>query len=221
MRKSLLCSLLVHTAVLAVFAWHGPAEEARSAPAVAFALAPAEPPAEPEPAPAEPTLPAAPEAAVEEWEPEEAPAEPRFGELPPRVAPPPQTAGPRGLVRLPKPLRREESGPAAKAAAAPAPPAPPAPAAASVTTAPAPKKNDPPEYPAVARRMGQEGTVKLRLRIDREGAVTDAEIVRGSGHRLLDKAALKAARGWTFAPATRDGEPVPGEFVQPVEFRLE
>lgn len=38
-----------------------------------------------------------------------------------------------------------------------------------------------PEYPVISRRMGEEGEVRLLLRIDAEGRVTEASVERSSG----------------------------------------
>ncbi len=49
--------------------------------------------------------------------------------------------------------------------------------------------------------------VELMLEINRQGRVMDARVTR-SGGDALDAAALASARRLTFAPATRDGQPV-------------
>ncbi len=78
--------------------------------------------------------------------------------------------------------------------------------APGVLTGPAPAAgNPPPDYPAEARRKGQEGTVVLRVIIEPDGRVAGATVARSSGFELLDRAALDAARVWRFLPA-RDGD---------------
>lgn len=47
-------------------------------------------------------------------------------------------------------------------------------------------------YPYLARRRGWEGTVVLRLRFDDQEQIDATEIVKSSGHRVLDQAALNA-----------------------------
>ncbi|GAA5507911.1 energy transducer TonB [Novipirellula caenicola] len=80
--------------------------------------------------------------------------------------------------------------------------------------------NAPPEYPAdaVARRL--EGTVKLKLMIDKTGRVERVEIVDSSGHGSLDRAAVEAVQAWQGQPAKRYGHPVTSEEVLPIRFRL-
>lgn len=50
------------------------------------------------------------------------------------------------------------------------------------------------DYPAFARQLGQQGTVLVAIRIDRDGHLLGAEILSSSGHASLDKAALAAVR---------------------------
>lgn len=78
----------------------------------------------------------------------------------------------------------------------------------------------PPVYPQRAIRFGQEGTVLVRAQLSERGDVIDVELREGSGHSLLDKAALKAVRQWLFKPATRDGRAVLATVDLPVHFKL-
>jgi protein TonB len=77
-----------------------------------------------------------------------------------------------------------------------------------------------PAYPERARRAGAEGVVGVRLVLSSDGAVRSAELTRSSGSRLLDEAALAAARASTFAPASRNGLPVEAEAVASYRFEL-
>lgn len=58
----------------------------------------------------------------------------------------------------------------------------------------------PPDYPKVARLRGLEGDVLLRLKVSPEGKAVAAEIIKGSGHQVLDEAALNAVKEWRFHP---------------------
>ncbi|MBT8420682.1 MAG: energy transducer TonB, partial [Gammaproteobacteria bacterium] len=78
-----------------------------------------------------------------------------------------------------------------------------------------------PVYPRMARRRGQEGEVMIRVSILGSGRVGSASVARSSGHRLLDRAALKAIKGWSFQPARRGGKAVTATLTVPVIFRLE
>jgi protein TonB len=49
-------------------------------------------------------------------------------------------------------------------------------------------------YPDAARRQGMQGIVEVRFRIGPEGSVEAVEIVRSSGHALLDQASIDTVR---------------------------
>ncbi|NVK39616.1 MAG: energy transducer TonB [Oceanospirillaceae bacterium] len=78
----------------------------------------------------------------------------------------------------------------------------------------------PPVYPPLARRRGQEGEVMLRLDIDARGEVTGARVLNSSGHPLLDRAAREAGLGWQLMPARINGIAVASYVTIPVQFRL-
>jgi len=65
--------------------------------------------------------------------------------------------------------------------------------------------NEPPEYPADARRLKAEGTVVMALDIDERGRVTNAVIVEHANLPSFDEAALEAAKRWRFKPAANGG----------------
>ena len=60
----------------------------------------------------------------------------------------------------------------------------------------------------VSRASEFHGAVKVQ--ISAEGKVTDAEIVK-SLHPAYDQLVLRAARGWLYKPAQKDGAPIPSE----------
>ncbi len=78
----------------------------------------------------------------------------------------------------------------------------------------------PPVYPSRAIELDQKGEVVVRVQLDTEGAAVEIVLHRGSGHELLDRAALAAVRKWHFLPAVRDGRPVPSWVEIPVRFDL-
>lgn len=82
--------------------------------------------------------------------------------------------------------------------------------------------NTTPPYPIIARRLGWEGTVTLRLSVTEGGRVARAEVVTSSGHDELDRAAQAwVVERWTYKPARRDGAPVPGQVTARVQFSLD
>lgn len=79
--------------------------------------------------------------------------------------------------------------------------------------------NAPPRYPERCRRQGVEGTVLLRLHIDDTGGVTEVSVLERAS-RLLDRAAIAAARKWRFEPAREHGAPVDSVLDKQVVFQL-
>jgi TonB family protein len=77
------------------------------------------------------------------------------------------------------------------------------------------------QYPQALFEQGIEGKVVLRLFVDSTGhLVRDSiRIAESSGYPALDSAALQAAPGFRFAPATDNNVPVSVSFLQPVQFR--
>lgn len=81
-------------------------------------------------------------------------------------------------------------------------------------------RNNPPDYPEAARRRGEEGIVRLTLRVAPDGRVAAAEVTTSSGYGELDRAAIEAARGWRFRPAMRASVPVAAMLTTALHFRL-
>ena len=77
-----------------------------------------------------------------------------------------------------------------------------------------------PAYPERARRAGAEGVVGVRIALAADGSVRAVELTQSSGSRLLDEAALAAARASTFAPASRNRTPVESEAVASYRYEL-
>jgi TonB family protein len=65
-----------------------------------------------------------------------------------------------------------------------------------------------PEYPQAAAAQGLEAQVKVRIRIEADGSVSQAEVVEAVGNGF-DEAAVAAARQYRFKPAEWDGVPGP------------
>jgi protein TonB len=80
--------------------------------------------------------------------------------------------------------------------------------------------NTPPPYPAPARRLRLEGTATIRVLVGTDGRPRSVRLEKSSGVAILDEAALKAVRGWTFVAARQGSDPVAAEVNVPVRFRL-
>lgn len=77
-----------------------------------------------------------------------------------------------------------------------------------------------PDYPWSARRRGVEGRVVLRLEVGADGRPTGVELVHGSGHDVLDQAAITTVWHWRLRPAMAGGVAVAGRVVVPIVFKL-
>lgn len=75
----------------------------------------------------------------------------------------------------------------------------------------------PPALSPRARRAGLGGAVAVQVEVDAEGCVAGASLVKGLGNEL-DEAAVTAARGWVFNPATAGGQPVAADYMLTVDF---
>lgn len=106
----------------------------------------------------------------------------------------------------------------------PTPTPPPAPAPPAAIEAPrfnaAYLNNPSPAYPAAARRRGQEGRVLVRAEVLADGRCSRVELKQGSGHELLDQAALDAVRKWRFVPARQGEQAVTAWVDVPIAFKL-
>ncbi|MGX5731728.1 energy transducer TonB [Pseudoxanthomonas beigongshangi] len=79
--------------------------------------------------------------------------------------------------------------------------------------------NPSPQYPASALRAGIGGTVMVRAELDASGQPVDVDVIRRSGNRDLDRAAVQAVRKWRFEPAMRNGKGVASTVQVPVDFK--
>jgi protein TonB len=80
--------------------------------------------------------------------------------------------------------------------------------------------NPAPHYPALSRRVGEQGRVVLRVLVSPRGTADEVQIFTSSGHPRLDEAARDAVRRWKFIPARRGGESVQAWVRIPIPFIL-
>jgi len=136
---------------------------------------------------------------------------------PPKAPPPIQTAA---VVASEAPMAAPVEAVAAVAPAEPAPPPAPEPVKPAFGAI-GYQNNPPPDYPPMAVRQGWQGTVLLRVRVLQTGAVESIEVVRSSGKKVLDDAAIHTVQRWVFAPSTRGNTAVDGFATVPIEFKLD
>lgn len=154
----------------------------------------------------------------------------------PKSDPPPS---PRKAVSLPPPMPvavvDPTPAPQAPSAVVEAPATPLPPMAAPVAATPTPAatrvelpssnaeylQNPKPVYPALSKRLGEQGKVVLRVLIGVDGAAQQAEIRQSSGYERLDQAALATVQRWRYVPGKRGGVPEVMWFNVPLNFILE
>ena len=120
--------------------------------------------------------------------------------------------------------------------AAPSPPEPAAPAAATAEPSPAPAapavprtitsgveyiQAPKPEYPAVAKRMGEEGQVILHVLVNEKGRSERVEIQKTSGSPRLDEAGRQSVQRALFKPYIENGKPMAVYAIVPIKFQLD
>ncbi len=82
-------------------------------------------------------------------------------------------------------------------------------------------RNPAPPYPAISRRMGEEGKVILRVLVTPEGTPATVEVRTSSGSQRLDESAMRTVRQWKFVPARRGDMAEQSWVLVPVIFKLE
>ncbi|MES2014128.1 MAG: TonB family protein [Pseudomonadota bacterium] len=81
--------------------------------------------------------------------------------------------------------------------------------------------NPAPDYPPLARRLGEQGRVLLRVLVSTNGEADHVQVESSSGSKKLDQAAMLAVKQWNFVPAKRSNLPISAYVLVPVNFSLE
>ena len=123
------------------------------------------------------------------------------------------------LTEVPTPLSLEPLSAPTSVAVKPSAPATPAPLSI-VKASPIATENKPPQYPRMALRRQQAGTVLLRVHVLANGTPTGVQIHTSSGHQLLDQAAIAAVSDWQFSPQTANGQVETSWVNIPITFKL-
>jgi protein TonB len=167
-------------------------------------------------------------------------------EAPPRPAPPPPvrppvpaprpapapviTAAPTPtpepapfVVPAPEPVPAPAPAVVLAPPAPPAPVPPPAPPAPRLLPATAVRYLEPPaiEVPMASRRLGESGTVQLRVVVDTAGLPRQVTLHKSSGHARLDEQAMGAMRQARFKPRTENGLPIEWIVIAPLQYEIE
>jgi len=78
--------------------------------------------------------------------------------------------------------------------------------------------NPKPEYPRLARRLGEQGTVLLHVYVGAGGQPAKIEMRKSSGSPRLDQAARATVARWKFVPARPGDLPVGAWLIVPITF---
>jgi protein TonB len=118
-------------------------------------------------------------------------------------------------VTLPPPTPSPPEAPAVQVASAPEPPIIPPRFNADYLQNPAPA------YPALARRMHEQGRVLIRVLVSADGVPERIELKASSGSARLDNSALETIRTWKFVPARQGEQKIAAWVVIPISFALD
>lgn len=149
----------------------------------------------------------------------------------PRPAPAPvvpvlQNPSPTALTAPPQPAPvQAQAAPSPVAAVEPAPvPAPPAPAPAppkTISSGVEYVREPQVEYPAAARRRGNQGVVVLRVLVNEKGIAEQIEVQKSSGFPSIDEAGKRAVQRALFKPYIDNGKATPVYALIPINFQLD
>jgi periplasmic protein TonB len=76
-----------------------------------------------------------------------------------------------------------------------------------------------PQYPAIAKAVGAQGTIVLQAMISKTGTIENLHVI--SGPPMLQQAAIDAVKTWRYKPYMLNGQAVEVETTVNVIFKLE
>ena len=76
------------------------------------------------------------------------------------------------------------------------------------------------KYPLKAKRRGLQGVSVLAIELDKKGNIVKLSVVKSSGYKSLDKAAINNVKQWQFHPFKQGKQAVRARFTVPIEFKL-
>ena len=80
--------------------------------------------------------------------------------------------------------------------------------------------NPSPKYPEMAIFLGYQGNAIVRIKVSAKGLSERVEIIRSSGHKILDEAVTKALKKWRFTPSKPGNPPIANSVVISVIYIL-
>lgn len=228
LRRALITSAAVHVLALTALAGRLPAWDPAGPPALTVRLVQAAPA---RPAPVQALAPSRLPTSVPSPDAAQAPSGAPAAEAAPVSPAESSTLAQTGTAALTEPVQDGQDSRVQSPAAVSIPPTP-AQAVAAVSDTDPPVRvparfdaeyldNPAPPYPALSRRLGEEGRVLLRVRVDANGLAREVEVQASSGYARLDRIARETVARWRFVPARRGAEAVESWVVVPVSFRLD
>ena len=82
-------------------------------------------------------------------------------------------------------------------------------------------QNPRPAYPAISKRLGEQGKVIVRVYIGADGLPQRAELSKSSGYDRLDQLSISTVMRWKFVPGKRNGVPTAMSYNVPFNWVLE
>lgn len=78
------------------------------------------------------------------------------------------------------------------------------------------------KYPKEALDKGLEGKVLVRFIVEKDGSLSDLQVIEGSEYLILDYEALRVIKqSPRWEPGIKDGKPVRVYFIVPIIFQLQ
>lgn len=75
-------------------------------------------------------------------------------------------------------------------------------------------------YPRQAQRMGIEGRVFIQFIVERDGSLTDIQVVKGIGAGCDEEAMRVIKNGPKWKPGKQRGKPVRQKYIQNIQFKF-
>ena len=143
-------------------------------------------------------------------------------DMPEPVIPVEKPPEPKPKPPEPKPVQKRPPAPQAPVEAQPQQAAPAAPAAPRTVSASQLGYLVPPNpiYPARSRKVGEQGSVMVRVLVDVTGRPAQVSLQTSSGHPELDQSALSAVRAAQFRPYSEAGVAQAVWVLVPINFVL-
>lgn len=77
-------------------------------------------------------------------------------------------------------------------------------------------------YPAIAQENGIQGRTICQFTVEKDGSITDIQVLRSSGDQSLDKEAKRVIQSMPkWSPGKQRGKPVRVSYTIPINFRLQ